>query len=305
MNRIEVVYRDHDRTPLLYVLREMAAQHEQLDVEIRQVHDGHEFESGFLAGKFDLICEHLRFLFPGRLEGHPVRILANLSNSSIELLLAREGIAKLEDLRGRTIVLRATPSSRLTAERWLAHLGLAGTVETLIVADEDIGRWQQWRKVQAGEADAVVCSPLYAEAPLAAGLHRLDVPPLPELGSLFLAALGPFVESRQDELRRLIRALYRAVHVFHTQPEVALPIVAGEPARLMGLRDDAEVRHHYELLRAEYDPKPIPTAEAIANTFAMLNDGYKRMDGLNPLTLWDLRFILELEDQRFMESLAG
>jgi ABC-type nitrate/sulfonate/bicarbonate transport system substrate-binding protein len=303
MSAMQIAYRDVDRTPLLYVLRDEAARHEGLEVEIRQVQDGDAFEQGFLKGEFDLICEHLRFLFPARLEGHPVRILANCSNASTELLLAHAGIGSVEDLAGKTIALRATPSSRMTADYWLKHLGLADRAVTLVVSDEEIGRWQQWRKVATGEADAVICSPLYAEAPLAAGLHKIEASPLPELGSLFLAALAPLVETRLDDLQRLVRALYRAMHTFRTKPEAALSIMRGEPARLMGLKDDDEVRHHYELLRAEYDPKPIPTPEAIANSFAMLNEGYQPMPDLNPLSLWDLRFILELEDQRFMESL--
>ena len=73
---MQIAYRDVDRTPLLYLLKEAASKHEGLEIEFVQVQGGAEYERRFLAGDFDLICEHLRFLFPARLAGHPVRCLA-------------------------------------------------------------------------------------------------------------------------------------------------------------------------------------------------------------------------------------
>jgi len=302
MSDVTIAYRDHDRTPLLYLIRDMAARHEGLEVGIQHVAGQDEYEQGFLRGDLEIICEHLRFLYPARLEGHPVRCLAACQNWSNELLLARDRIATLSDLAGQTVAVRATPSSRITASFWLRHLGLEGRTEQLVVDDAEVGRWQQWRKVSAGQASAVVCSPLYAGAALDAGLRQLHAPPLPEIGSLFFAALGPFVQTHEDELRRLMRALYRALCAFHRQPDLALACMSDEPARLMGL-DEPMVRSHYQRLEASYDRKPIPRPEALANTFAILNEGYARLDGLNPLTLWDLRFIIELEEERFMEHL--
>jgi len=303
MKPVTIAYRDHDRTPLLYLLREMAAQHEQLELEIRHVAGSENYEQGFLRGELDVICEHLRFLYPARRDGHPVRCLAACQNWSSELLLASRGIQHLRELAGKSVAIRATPSSRITGTFWLRHLGLEGAVQQLVVEDHDVGRWQQWRKVAAGQADAVICSPLYEDAALEAGLHRLEAPPLPEIGSLFIAALGPFVRSHEDELRRLVRALYRALHAFRCRPDLALASMSGEPARLMGLEDEAQLRRQYERLRDGYDCRPIPRPEALANTFAILNESYAPLDGLNPLTLWDLRFAIELEEERFMEHL--
>ena len=45
---MQIVYRDADRTPLLYVIQEMAAAHEELMVAVDQVSDGDAYEQGFL-----------------------------------------------------------------------------------------------------------------------------------------------------------------------------------------------------------------------------------------------------------------
>jgi len=304
MDSIQLVYRDVDRTPLLYLLADQARRHESLDVEIRQVADGHEYEQGFLAGDFDLVCEHLRFLFPARLAGHPVRVLATCQNQSSERLLARAGIESVDDLGGAVIAIRATESSRLSAMRWLKFLRLDDRVRALVIDDRDIGRWQQWRRVADGSADAVVCSPLYAPPALAAGLHPVDVPALPELGSLFLAALGPFIEQNEPLIRRLMRALYRAIFAVHHDPAAVLAVMAGKPAELMKLTDEAELRLHYESLCRTLDERPLPRLEALATTMEILREGYASLAGMNPLSLWDLHYVIELEEARFMQQLA-
>lgn len=305
MDHLQVVYRDVDRTPLLYVIAAMAERHEHFELQIRQVRDGKAYERGFLAGEFDLICEHLRFLFPARRAGHPVRCLAACQNRSTDRLLAREGIDTLQDLDSGTVAVRATESSRLSATYWLKHLGLQDRVRVLVVEDEEVGRWRQWRKVAGGDADAVICSPLYQEPAIAAGLHRLDVQPLPQIGSLFFAALGPFVERNDALLRRFMRALYRALCAVHHDAPAVLAIMCGKPAELMKLRNDAALERHYEHLRESLDERPIPQFEALAVTSAMLAEGDGTIAGMNPLALWDLHYLLELEDSRFMEGLAS
>ncbi len=303
---IEVVYRDDDRTPLLYVLREQAAKHEGLEVQIRKVFSSEEYEQGFLGGDFELICEHLRFLFPAKLEGHPVRCLATCQNWSNEKFLVRPDINDLGDLVGHTVAIRATPSSQISGNHWLKRLGLEGKVQVLVVDDNDIGRWQQWRKVESGEADAVIGSPLYLDEALAAGLKVLDIRPLPEIGALFFAALGPFVSANEGKLRRFFRALYRALYTFHHDPQSTIAIMSGEPARLMHMSGQPDViKKQYERLRDGYDERPVPRLDALETTFAMLNAGYARLDDLNPLSLWDLHYVIELEEERFLERLAA
>jgi ABC-type nitrate/sulfonate/bicarbonate transport system substrate-binding protein len=301
---MQIAYRDVDRTPLLYLIKEAAVRYEDLEIELIQVQSGAVYERRFLAGELDLICEHLRFLFPARLAGHPVRCLAACQNHSSDRLLARREIATLDDLRGRTVAIRATESSRISSIYWLRQLGLADQVQTLIVDDAEVGRWQQWRMVAAGEADAVICSPLYQIPAVAAGLHVLEVPPLPEIGSLFFAELGPFIDGHQDSLRRFMRALYRALQIVHHRRDEALAEMAGEPARLMGLSGMVEIETRFDEIRDGLDERPIPRLAAVATTSAMLNEGYAALRDLEPMTLWDLRFVLELEEQRFMEQLS-
>ena len=66
---------------------------------------------------------------------------------------------------------------------------------------------------------------------------------------------------------------------FRRDPETTRAVISGEPARLMGLKGE-----------------PAPRLDALATSFAMLSEGYAELPDMNPLTLWDLRYVLELEE---------
>ena len=304
MEMLQIAYRDVDRTPLLYVLREMARQYEDLDVHIEQVSDQEAFEGGFLNGEIDLICEHMDFLFPARLEGQPVRFLASCQNEASEILLIAPHLNDLSDLEGQRIAIRSTPSTRRAGIYWLKQLGIYEQIEVLIVSDKDVGRWQQWRRVAESDAAATICSPLYIDSALDAGLKILEVPRLAKLGPLFLAALGPFITENEDKLRRLIRALYRALYAFHERPGTCIDIMGREPAELLGIESRDDITIFYERLRKDYVRSPLPTPEALAATFALLREDYEGFTALNYMSMWDLRYVLELEESRFLESLS-
>lgn len=305
MESLQIAFRDVDRTPLLYVLREMALRHEDLDLQIDHISDGHAYEHEFLNGNIEVICEHLRFLLPARNEGYPVRCLASCQNFGTEMLLVADDIKVLSDLNGKKVAVRATQSSNISARKWLDFLGISSNVEVVAIEDEEVGRWRQWTKVASGEATGVICSQLYKDEALEAGLQILDVPPLPEIGSLFFAGLGPFITANDHKFRSLVRSLYRALHVFHEQPDLAIDIISNEPARLMHLETRDAVRRCYEVLVRGYDRRPIPTIDALKTTFELINEGYEPLGDLNFLTLWDLRYVIELEESKFLESLSN
>jgi ABC-type nitrate/sulfonate/bicarbonate transport system substrate-binding protein len=304
VDTLRLAYRDHDRTPLLYVIRDQAARFENLAVEILHVPDGKDYRDGFLGGAFELICEHLRFLFPSRLEGHPVRCLAATELHAVDRFVSAQPIHAADQFVGKTVAVRDQESSRLTLKYWLKSLGVTDHVKVEVYADEDTGRWEQWRKVVSGDADIALCSPLYLEAPLAAGLHLVEVPPLPVVGPLFFATRASVIRDNEDAVRRFVRAVYRGVHAFRNDPAYAISIMESGPAGLMGLKDAQAVRMQYGVFREQMAEKPVPRPECILNAYHMVQEAFD-VAALNPLELWDLRYVIELEEQGFMDSLSS
>lgn len=303
-NILRLSYRDHDRTPLLFVIKELAARFEDLDIDLRHVPDAEEYRSRFLKGDSDLICEHLRFLFPSRLEGYPVRCLAATELQAVECLVSARPIRTAEELAGKTIAVRDQESARLTLKYWLRTLGVDGRAKVEIYSDGTTGRWEQWREITKGKVDVALCSPLYMQAAIAAGLHVAELPPLAVIGPLFFATQAPVIHHKEEALRAFMRALYRGIRAFLHDPEYSIGIFERGPAQLMGVAGRAAIEAKYEALRMTVADKPIPRPECILNTFDMLRETLN-IASLNPLEMWDLRYVIELEEQRFMESLRN
>src|ERR1700761_8708185 len=108
---LRVAYRDHDRTPLLHVIRDQAARFEELTGELLHVPGGSDYRNGFLDGSFEFICEHLRFLFPARLEGHPVRCLAATELAGGDVFVAAQTLRTAADFIGKRIAVRDQESA--------------------------------------------------------------------------------------------------------------------------------------------------------------------------------------------------
>jgi hypothetical protein len=49
--------------------------------------------------------------------------------------------------------------------------------------------------------------------------------------------------------------------------------------------------------------KPYPTPLAVANTYEIATLEYPHASGINPLALWDLHWVKELDDQGFIDRL--
>jgi len=301
---LRLAYRDHDRTPLLFVIRDQAARFEDLDVEVQHVPGGEDYRRGFLAGDCDLICEHLRFLFPSRLQGHPVRCLAATELHAVDRLVSLRPIRAAAELAGTTIAVRDQESSRLSLAYWLQTLGVTDRVKVAVFSDEETGRWEQWRKIGTGDADVALCSPLYLQAAIATGLVVAELPPLPIVGPLFFATRGPVIRENEGAIRAFMRALYRGVHAFRNDAGYTQSIMERGPAQLMGLTDRAAIETQYDVLRERIAEKPIPGPECILNAFHMVRDELD-VAALNPLEMWDLHYAIELEEQRFMETLRS
>jgi hypothetical protein len=84
----------------------------------------------------------------------------------------------------------------------------------------------------------------------------------------------------------------------------AVEISAREPMQLMKITDLAELRRQVDSIAEMLHVKPHPTAEAIMNTNAIAAHEYgARIE--NPVTLWDLHWVKELDDEGFIDNLVA
>ena len=67
--------------------------------------------------------------------------------------------------------------------------------------------------------------------------------------------------------------------------------------------DDAAIDRLYEDVNSTMQKKPYPSTDAIYNTFALALGDYPELKDMNPVSMWDLHFLRELDDEGFIDGL--
>jgi hypothetical protein len=83
----------------------------------------------------------------------------------------------------------------------------------------------------------------------------------------------------------------------------AFETLGAELKRAMKLDDDRELRRRFDAIVGGLKIRPYPTPQAITNTYEIATIEYPAAKGLNPLTLWDLHWVKELDDGGFIDEL--
>jgi hypothetical protein len=303
MRTIRLAYRDHDRTPVIYCIKAMAERHYRVNVEVLHIEPQREFEAALFDHSCDVIIEHIEYLHTEAAKGKKVTLFCAPQIQRGLKLVVPQGFNALGDLKGKTMAVRDLGRPhRITL--WLRKVGLENSVKTIIVPDREVGRWQQWRKVVSGECAACFMAPIYLPAALAAGLKTFPANEA-EIVSLFAqACLAEFGRSNGALMKDYLKAVIHTIALLIYRSDQAMEITCREPMRLMKLTDYSELRRQVDSIAELLQVKPYPTIEAILNTDEIAAQEYgPTVD--NPLTLWDLHWLKELDDEGFIDNLIA
>jgi ABC-type nitrate/sulfonate/bicarbonate transport system substrate-binding protein len=303
MRTIRLAYRDHDRTPVIYCIKAMAERHYGLNVKVLHIEPQREFEAALFDLACDVIIEHIEYLHSEAAKGKKVTLFcAPQIQRGLKLVVPR-WFNSLEDLKGKTMAVRDLGRPhRITL--WLRKVGLEKSVKTVIVPDREVGRWQQWRKVVSGECAACFMAPIYLPAALAAGLKTFPANEA-EIVSLFAqACLAEFGRNNAVLMKDYLKAVIHALVLLIYRRDQAMEIIAREPMALMKITEYDELRRQVDSIAELLQAKPYPTIEAILNTNEIAAQEYGPT-AENPLTLWDLHWLKELDDEGFIDDLIA
>src|SRR5689334_19983245 len=107
METLRLAYRDNDRTPVIWCIKEMAARYYDVDVDVVQIRSDEGYEAAIFDGSADLICEHLEYLFDEVAQkGRKCTMFLCPSRQAEGNLVVRPDIKDLKDLRGQKIAVR-------------------------------------------------------------------------------------------------------------------------------------------------------------------------------------------------------
>ncbi|MPZ14840.1 MAG: hypothetical protein GEU73_10540 [Chloroflexi bacterium] len=303
MSRIRLAYRDNDRTPFIFCVKEMAARHYDVDVEVLHIRGTEEYEAAIFEDAADIIVEHVEYLYAEAASGKRVTLFcAPVLRTEAELVVAPD-VRQVSDLLGRKIVIRAQGRPHVTMLR-LRAMGLEGQVETQIVPDADVGRWSQWKRVASGASAATFISDEYLPPAIDAGLTVLPAPDVPIVGHYPHACLSAFARANDELMRRYVAAVIHAICLMKYRPDEAMEIVSQEPRRRIGIEDERELRRRFDAIASRLELRPYPTIEAVANSYEVAIAEWPGGKGVNPLTLWDLHWVKQLDDEGFIDELV-
>lgn len=303
MPAVRLAYRDNDRTPVIYCIKAMAGRYYDVDVEVVQIEERAEFEAALFNNACDVIIEHIEYLHTEAAKGKKVTFFcAPQIHRGLELVVPKH-FTSLEELRGKAMAVRDLGRPH-TITLWLRKMGLEKDVKTIIVKDKEIGRWKQWKTVSSGECAACFIAPIYLPDALAAGLKAFPVQEIEIVSNFAQACLSSFAARNPALMKSYMKAVVHAIALLTYRPDEAMEIIAQEPMRLMKIADLSELRRQVDAIVEMLQIKPYPTAGAIMNTNEIAAHEYGSAVE-NPLTLWDLHWLKELDDEGFIDDLIG
>jgi hypothetical protein len=215
-----------------------------------------------------------------------------------------QNVQSVAEFRGKTMAVRSHGQPHAVT-LWLRMLGLERAVETVIVHDREVGRWGQWKKIVSGECIATFISPLYLPDAVNVGLKVLPVPDIPIVGHFAQACLAEFTQKNSATMRAYVKSVLHALIWLTLRPDEAFAVLAAELETAMELADQAELRRRFDSVVGGLKIRPYPTPQAIANTYEITTIEFPEAAGLNPLSLWDLHWVKELDDAGFIDDLTS
>jgi hypothetical protein len=290
LRKLRVLYRDHDRAPYLYVLRE-TAKRRGLTLDLNKAELGGRYAEFLLDGATDVLAENYWGLQSAAAGGTPLVSLATAVNHLNEQLFVHPSIARLEDLQDKCFALRGVGPSELIVRLWLKDHGLAA-IKTVVVSEDEVGRWGHWKTVVSGRCHGAFVTNFYQDEPLLAGLKAFPLAPYGFIGNVTLTSLKGLVKVRTGDFADLVSAVFEASRMFRHDPRATLEILQREPRALLGL-DEPGMERVYGILREELSEQPLPSLEALANTHRMRLPKDPNLAQFNPLLMWDLTLARE------------
>lgn len=316
MDKVNFPYRAASHLPLLHVIAESGSW-EKHNIEVN-----YNYKITKEDAHIEVPSEHVEFVggnhvstYGQRAYGDTWMYLGQTLNYTNTRLVVRKdsGIVSFADLRGKRI---GTKGAHPGLNDWLMckQRGLdvdRGDIEFVrqddidtTCCDDDPHGHPTWHWVRDGLVDAAfVTAPgcLRAER---AGLKVIDLDPLPMIWFTTISSSSTFVKKYPDVVDRFLKGIIEGIHYFKTHPVEATKVIK-EKFEENGPLDDETAEFLYRDLAGILEPKLYPTIPAISNVYEEAIRQNKDAARVNPMELWSLYHLRQIDDSGFIKKLYG
>lgn len=245
-----------------------------------------------------------------RMNGHPFVYLGQTVNWTDDVIVTRDPIKDVRELKGKRFVEREglTPDKHGGNHPGGNHL-LYLKREGLDPHDVTIVAGQSrdyWKDVANGRGDFAFAGPPEDEDAEKAGLHIFPLAPLPMVNASTMTTLWPILKNRRDLCEGVLKAALMGIHYIKTEPEKTWKLFEDDVAKELKIEDERALKHLYSYCRSILEPRLYPHAEAVYNAFLLaVMEEPQIAQKLNPMSLWDIDLLREIEESEFIDDLYG
>ncbi len=305
--RIRIYYRAPSHVPLWKVMEECGfLEKHGLEMDFGSLEGQRQRAAdGLKAGDLDIVSgNHHNLYAPKALQGDPYVHIAQSNNSWREnFIVMGKGINDLKDLRGKRVAMDDFDGhTGLNVWLYLRQQGLEEGRDVELITGARRGA-ERAKEVREGKYEATFIRAVDQLRAKNLGVKIVELPTMPMIEGVTLTTTTTYVKNHEDEARGLIQALIDATHFFKTKKAETLRIIKKQCTELLRMQNDDEWDCFYESQAASLEPKPYPSLEAVQNVFALALKRNPEIAGFNPLTLWDLHYVREIDDSGYIDRL--
>jgi len=269
-----------------------------LDLEIIYM-PGNISAPSLMAGEIQFGQMTGALMSPIRLQGGDPVMLVSVQDMLDDRLIARPGINRGEDLKGKRIAIsRFGAASHMRVLNMLPRFGLTEKDVTFLqIGDTPV----RITAMVGNAADASSFSPPDHLAPQLAGMKIILN--MAELNIFYqgtgLVATQRYLAKNRDIARRMVKSYVEAIQIVRTNPEVTkLAFV-----KYRKTKDPKQLEDAYQTLRETVKQKPYPNLESFKTIFKDVSDRIPAAKTANPREFVDTSFLEELDKAGYIDGL--
>lgn len=305
--KMRIFYRAPSHVPLWKVMEEggFLAKH-GIEMEMGSLEGQRKRAAeGLKAGELDIVSGNHHNLYARKaLHGDPYVHIGQSNNAWREtFLVCGKGVNGVQDLKGKKVVMDDFDGhTGLNVWLYLRKHGLEGGRDVELVQNGKKGE-ERARDVMDGKYDATFIRAVDRLRALKFGAEIIEVAPMAMIEGVTLTTTTTYVKNHEDECRSLIKAMVDGTHFFKTNKADTLKIVQKHCSDLLKIRGDEEWECFYDNQVQTLESAPYPSLEAVQNVFALAVKRNPEIKEYNPLALWDLHYVKELDDSGYIRNL--
>lgn len=305
--KMRIYYRAPSHVPLWKVMEECGfLEKHGLEMDLGSLEgQRRQAAEGLKSGELDIVSGNHHNLYVRRAEnGDPYVHIAQSNNSWRENhLVLSNGMRGVQDLKGKRVAMDDYDGhTGLNVWLYLRLNGLEEGRDVELVTGPKRGA-DRAREVMEGKYDATFIRAVDQLRAAKIGAKTIELPTIPMIEGVTLTTTTTYVKNHEEECKGLLYALIDGIHFFKTQKEETLKIIKRTCSDLLKIQNDEEWACFYETQADSLEPKPYPSLGAIQNVFALAVKRDPQIKDFNPLVLWDLHYLRQIDDTGYIDRL--